>query len=99
MITTDVVDTIIFRALEALNAERGPEDQITVSSATPLFGVEAALDSLEFVSIITDVEASLNLDHGLDISLADDRAMARPQSPYATVETLRDYILEIAEEA
>jgi acyl carrier protein len=99
MITTDVVDTIIFRALEALNAERGPEDQITVSSATPLFGVEAALDSLEFVSIITDVEASLNLDHGLDISLADDRAMARPQSPYATVETLRDYILELAEEA
>ena len=98
MITTDVVDTIIFRALEALNAERDPEDQITVSLATPLFGVEAALDSLEFVSLITDVEASLNLDHGLEISLADDRAMARPQSPYATVETLRDYILEIAEE-
>lgn len=97
MITTDVVDTIIFRALDALNAERDPEHQITVSSATPLFGVEAALDSLEFVSLITDVEASLNLDHGLDISLADDRAMARPQSPYATVETLRDYILEITE--
>ena len=99
MITTDVVDTIIFRALEALNTERDPEDQIEVSPATPLFGVDAALDSLEFVSLITDVEASLNLDHGLDISLADDRAMARPQSPYATVETLRDYILEIAEEA
>ena len=97
MITTDVVDTIIFRALEALNAERDPEDQIEMSPATPLFGVEAALDSLEFVSLITDVEASLNLDHGLDISLADDRAMARPQSPYATVETLRDYILEIGE--
>ena len=98
MITTDVVDTIIFRALEALNAERDSEDQIAVSSATSLFGVDAALDSLEFVSLITDVEASLNLDHGLEISLADDRAMARQQSPYATVETLRDYILEIAEE-
>jgi acyl carrier protein len=98
VITIDVVDTIIFRALEALNAERDAEDQIAVSSATPLFGVDAALDSLEFVSLITDVEASLNLDHGLDISLADDRAMARPQSPYATVETLRDYILEIASE-
>jgi acyl carrier protein len=99
MITIDVVDTIIYRALEALNAERHPEDQITISSATALFGVEAALDSLEFVSLITDVEASLNVDHGLDISLADDRAMARPQSPYNTVATLRDYILEIAEGA
>jgi len=96
MITRDVVDTIIFRALEALNAERDPDDQIEMSPATPLFGVDAALDSLEFVSIITDVEASLNLDLGLDISLADDRALARPQSPYATVETLRQYILEIA---
>jgi acyl carrier protein len=99
MITTDVVDTIIFRALEALNAERDPDDQIEMSPATPLFGVDAALDSLEFVSIITDVEASLNVDHGLEISLADDRAMSRPQSPYATVETLREYILEITEGA
>ena len=97
MLTGEDIDTIIFRALEALNTERDPEDQIEIAPATPLFGVEAALDSLEFVSLITDVEASLNLDHGLDISLADDRAMARPQSPYATVETLRDSILEIAE--
>lgn len=99
MITIDVVDTIIFRALEALNAERDPGDQVTVSPATPLFGVDAALDSLEFVSLITDVEASLNVDFGLDISLADDRAMARPESPYTTVQTLRDYIMEIAESA
>ena len=70
-----------------------------MSPATALFGVDAALDSLEFVSLITDVETSLNVDHGLDISLADDRAMARPQSPYATVETLRDYMLEVTNEA
>jgi len=99
MITTDMVDTIIFRALEAINAERDPKDQITVSSATPLFGVDAVLESLEFVSLITDVEASLNLDYGLDISLSDDLAMDRSQSPYATAEALRDFILELAEEA
>jgi acyl carrier protein len=97
MITTDAVDTIIFHAIEALNAERDPDDQIEMSPATPLFGIDAALDSLEFVSLIIDVEASLNVDHGLNISLADDRAMARPQSPYATVGTLRNYILEIGE--
>ena len=95
MITTGDVDEIIIRALDALNAERDPEDQIVISSATPLFGVDAALDSLEFVSLVTDVEASLNIDRGLDVSLVDDRALARSESPYATVETLRDYILEI----
>jgi hypothetical protein len=96
MITSSVVDAIIFRALEAVNAEREPERQVLVSAGTCLFGVDAALDSLEFVSVITDVEAALNLDYGLDVSLADDAAMERPQSPYATAGTLRDYILELA---
>ena len=99
MITVDLVDTIIFGAIEAINAEREPDNLVEVSSATRLFGVDAALDSLEFVSLITDVEASLNLDYGLDFSLADDLAMDRPQSPYATAGTLRDYILELAGES
>jgi acyl carrier protein len=99
MITADVVDAVIFRALEAVNLEREPDDQVPISSSTTLFGVDAALDSLEFVSVITDVETAINLDHGLGISLADDRAMARPQSPYSTVTTLREYILELAAEA
>jgi acyl carrier protein len=98
MITADAVEAVIFRALEAINLEREPDDQVPISTATPLFGVDAALDSLEFVSLITDVETSVNLEHGLDISLADDRAMTRPLSPYSTVTTLRDYVIELAEE-
>jgi acyl carrier protein len=98
MITSDVIDGIIFRAISALNAERDPGDQITLSPETALFGVDAVLDSLSFVSVVTDVETTLNLDYGLEISLADDRAMMRPQSPYSTVATLRNYVLELAEE-
>ena len=32
-------------------------------------------------------------------ALADDRAMSRPVSPYTSVATLRDYVLELAGEA
>jgi acyl carrier protein len=95
MITREEVDAIIFGALAALNEERVPKDQIDVSTSTPLFGVDAAIDSLGFVSVISDVELALNIDYGLDISLADDRALSRAQSPYATAETLRNYILEL----
>jgi len=98
MLTGESVDAIIYGALAALNAERDPGDQIPMSPDTALFGVDAMLDSLSFVSLITDVEASLNLDHDLEISLADDRAMSRAHSPYATVATLRDYILEVVTE-
>ena len=49
-----------------------------------------------FVSLIVDVETALNVDHGLNISLADDSATSGAQSPFATVETLREYILTLA---
>jgi acyl carrier protein len=97
MLTRDEIETIIFGAIAALNAEREPGDQIPASAETALFGVDAVLDSLSFVSLVTDVETSLNVDHGLDISLADDRAMSRPHSPYESVATLTDYIVELTE--
>jgi len=97
MLSSEQIESIIFEAIAALNAERPPDDQIPASSATALFGVDAVLDSLSFVSLVTDVETSLNVDHGLEISLADDRAMSRPQSPYDSVATLRDYIVELTE--
>jgi len=99
MLTNETVEAVIFRAIEALNAERQPSERITPTVDTGLFGADALLDSLEFVSVITDVETSLNVDHGLDIALADDRAMSRPVSPYTSVATLRDYVLELAGEA
>jgi hypothetical protein len=97
MLTSDEIDAIVFRSLAALNAERPDDAQIQASSATPLFGVDSEIDSLEFVSVITDVETALNVDHGLSVALADDRALSRTQSPYETVATLRDYILELLE--
>jgi acyl carrier protein len=98
MLSSNDVDAIIFAAITALNAERSEDEQIPLSSTTPLFGVDSAIDSLGFVSVITDVETTLNMEHGMDIALADDRAMSRPESPYRSVETLRDYVLELIED-
>ena len=97
MLNSDQIEAVIYQAIATLNVERDPGEQIPASPDTALFGVDAVLDSLSFVSLITDVETSLNVDHGLDVSLADDRAMSRPQSPYDTVATLRDYIVELTE--
>jgi acyl carrier protein len=97
MITDDAVETIIFRALEAINEEREPDQQIEIAPTTPLFGVDAALDSLNLVSLIADVEGAINAEYNLAINLADDRAMARAKSPYASVQTLKEYILELTQ--
>lgn len=95
MIEAREVEDVILQALRALNAER-PEDPIPVGAGTVLFGRGSRLDSLGLVSLISDVETTLVAAHGLDVALADDRALARAESPYATVASLRDYVLELA---
>ena len=98
MISSADVDALIFKALEALNAEREESEKLPISTETPLFGTDSQLDSLSFVSLISDVETSLGIDHGLNVSLANDRALSRPESPYETVATLRDYVMELVRE-
>jgi acyl carrier protein len=63
----------------------------------PLFGFDARLDSLDLVSVITDVEEALS-DH-LDyfLSLTDDAALSREVSPFDTIGTLLDYCQELIE--
>jgi acyl carrier protein len=96
--TDEMVEKIIFRALETLNEERAPDQQIEVSAKTNLFGVDAEIDSLSLVSVISDVETTINVEHNLSINLADDRAMSRAESPYTSVDTLKRYILELTQE-
>lgn len=92
------VEAIILKALEDLNQELEPDDRIVVGPETALFGVDAEIDSLSLVSVIVDVETALSLDHGLEVSLTDDRAMGRAVSPFTDVPALKDYILELLEE-
>jgi hypothetical protein len=63
-----------------------------------LSGSGAELDSVALVSFIVEVETSLNLDHDLALSLTDDRAMSRDPSPFDSVQTLKQYIVELAAE-
>ena len=98
LITPPQIDAIIFKALNALNDELPADQRVDVSVNTPLFGKDAKIESLSLVSLIVDVEGELNSDYNLDISLTDDRAMTREISPFTTVQALKDYILELAEE-
>ena len=96
-IDADAAEQLVLTALVALNDELPENEQVAVSADTVLFGVDAQIDSLSLVSVIVDVETSLN-DVGMDVSLTDDRAMGRAISPFTDVRALTTYILELADE-
>lgn len=91
----DSVQQIIFDALEALNQERGSDEQIDIGVGTALFGPDATLNSLELVSVVVDIEMSVADRFSETISLTDDKAMERDPVPFVTVAALTDYIVEL----
>ncbi len=92
MLTLESIQAIIFQALNNINEERGPSEQLMIDLETRLFGVDAALDSLSLVSVIVDVETAVSERVGRDICLTDDRAMSQETSPFSDVNTLSSYI-------
>ena len=88
--------SIIFDALRALNEDLGAQEQITLSNATELFGLDATIDSLTLISLIVDVETAVSSRLGRPVALTDDRAMTRDVMPFASVGTLSEYIAELS---
>ena len=97
-LTGEKVEEIILAALADVNEEQPDDEKFEVGPTTALFGPDAEIDSLSLVSLIVDVETALNVDYDLPVSLTDDRAMMREVSPFDNVQTLKEYILELAAE-
>ena len=96
MIEADEVEKLILGALENLNAELPADRKLKIRPDMVLFGLNAELDSLSLVSLVVEVESAVNSRLGLDVSLADERAMSRPVLPFTSVQTLKEFILELA---
>ena len=79
---------------ETLDLE-GDGSGAKANPGSPLIGAGAVVASLGLVSFISDVECFLSDDHGLEVTLVSEQALSRTQSPFRTIETLANYILEL----
>ena len=88
---TRIVDVII-RSLRELDEQGVADlDGAAVSAGTQLFGENGLLDSVGLVSLVVAVEQALEDELGLQVGLADERALSQRSSPYRTVSTLAEY--------
>lgn len=94
----NAVQAIVTRCLQDLLAQRGVEPPAPLGPDTAMFGAGGLLDSIGIVTLVVDVEQSLDTECGIQVSLADDRAMSQRNSPYRSVAALTDYILAQAAE-
>ncbi len=83
---------ILFSAIDELNEIRPPGQTVEKSPDTVLFGEGGTLDSIGLVSFIVAAEQKIAQETGITITLADERAMSRKNSPFRTVSALANYI-------
>jgi acyl carrier protein len=90
----DRVLAIVRSAVDDLNEELGYPELENPRDSTPLHGDEAGIDSLSLVSLVVDLEGRVASELGREIVLADEKAMSSRNSPYRTVGSLVDFIVE-----
>jgi acyl carrier protein len=64
------------------------------SAESALYGNDGVLDSMALVNLLADVEDAVSEQFGAAIALADEKAMSARHSPFLTIKTLAQAVLE-----
>lgn len=87
----NVLQELIVPALDELPAAR----TLGRSADAPLFGPGSPLDSIGLVTFLVELEARIEEQLGISITIADEKAMSRERSPFRTLGALADYVEEL----
>ena len=84
----------LFNLLNEFILENEIEINSEIDYDTRLIGSSSIFDSMELVSFIVEVEQFLDEEYGFEIQLASEKAMSRRSSPFISLKSLYDFILE-----
>lgn len=90
----DKIVKIIMRKIEDFNETLDDSIDLSKGSESIIFGQGSGLESIDFVSLIIDIEQAVNDEFGSSVSLVDAHAMSQQHSPFRTVGSLAEYIQE-----
>ena len=85
----------VYDAIDALNAQLPPGVAVEKSLDAPLYGASGKLESLDFVTLVMEVEEKIKAEFGVDITIADENLLSKEQSPFLSVRTLIEYLEEV----
>ena len=95
MAEDDRIQKAVYAAVDELNQQLPGGVQVEKSLDAPLYGASGKLESLDFVTLIMEVEEKINAEFGTDITIADENLLSKEKSPFSSLGTLIDYLDEI----
>jgi acyl carrier protein len=92
------VSKAVFSAVDELNTQLPAGVSVEKSLDAPLYGAGGKLESLDFVTLIMEVEEKINAEFGTDITIADENLLSKAKSPFSTLRTLIEYLEELVKQ-
>lgn len=94
----NVLEDIVYPVVDELAESVEGARLLTKSPESVLYGEGSPLDSLALVSLIAAIEERVEDTLDLSVTIADERAMSRKQSPFRTLGSLAAYVEELIRE-
>jgi acyl carrier protein len=85
----------VYAAVDELNGQLPAGVSVEKSLDAPLYGAGGKLESLDFVTLIMEVEEKINAEFDTDITIADENLLSKQKSPFSTLRTLIEYLEEV----
>lgn len=98
MANDERVSKAVFNAVDELNKQLPAGVSVEKSLDAPLYGAGGKLESLDFVTLIMEVEEKINAEFGTTITIADENLLSKAKSPFSTLRTLIEYLEEMLKE-
>ena len=89
--------SLIKTQVQSYNENLDEPVDLSARADSVLFGEGGVLTSVDFVTLVLDIEEAVENSTGKSVTLADERAMSQKHSPFRTVGTLADYIAGLLE--
>jgi len=95
MVTKEKVVETVFNILEEVNGHLPQESHVEKSVDAVLIGASSTLNSMGFVFLVVATEQKMIKEFGVKVALADDNSIFSEGTPFQTVGTFIDYLLDI----
>lgn len=92
------VKKIIIDAIEELNEQLEVNQKIEYKEDLKLVGSKSVLDSISFVTLVAIIEDLISERFDQNIVIVNDKAFSQERSPFYSVTTLSNYIVDLIKE-
>lgn len=89
------IHAIIKEAVAELNEQLDENRKLEFSNDVRLIGRASAIDSMDFVTLVTIIEELVADKLGKSIRIVSDRAFSMERSPFQSIGTLTDFVTEL----